>query len=205
MATWRDLQAAVAARYARLGPPAWPDPHPGGAEARDEEYSRLTDPERYALVHLRARTWTEVLAEQLDTDVEPVDAESTRAVRITSARPGTLPLVLLERDGPPATLGIAVARPGIVLATWPDCGCDACDRGSDDLLEAIDETVGRIVGGPLTVLRGPGWHGEWFADGGAGAKNADLDWVLDVGRRLAAGEQVRLPPGTEALVGQSWL
>jgi hypothetical protein len=202
VASWNGLQARVTALYRQLDLPAWPDPHPGGAEARDEEYSRLTDPDRYAVVHARARIWADVLADELGAAREPI----SRGARITSPLPGTLPLVLLERDDSHAVLEIGVAGPDddVVLEIVPDCGCDACDRGSDDLLEAIDQYLRMIVAGPLVVLRGRGWHGHWYPDGGS-ASNTDLDWVMDTGRRLADGAEPTLSYDTVALVGRAWI
>ncbi|MET0417968.1 MAG: DUF6226 family protein, partial [Actinoplanes sp.] len=128
----------------------------------------------------------------------------TGGVRISSPRPGTLPLLLLERGGELAVLRIAVVRPEIDLITLPDCGCDACDRGSDDLLEAIDETISAVVTEAFVALRGQGWHGHWHPGRGS-ARDADLHWVMQVSSRLAAGEDVRLPPGTEAHIGKPWI
>jgi hypothetical protein len=51
----------------------------------------------------------------------------------------------------------------------PDCGCDACDSGSDDLLSAIDEVIGHVVAGPFVVLRGHRWDAQWSPDGGRSA------------------------------------
>jgi hypothetical protein len=55
-----DLRALVAQRYDRLGLPSWPDPHPEMTAPRDEEYSRVTAPERYAVAYARARVWTDM-------------------------------------------------------------------------------------------------------------------------------------------------
>lgn len=46
MTTLPRLRAEVARRYAALDLPAWPAPHPDGAPPREEEYSRVTDPQR---------------------------------------------------------------------------------------------------------------------------------------------------------------
>jgi hypothetical protein len=220
-----ELQDRVAARYAGLGLPAWPDPHPGGAGPRDEEYSRLTDPGRYRVVHARARVWGAVLHEALGARAEALavvpDAEGTgrdsfdRGVRVTAPQSGTLPLLLLERDVPTpsgdgtlAVLHVAVVRPDVVVERQPDCGCDACDSGSSDLLEAVDATVRHVVGGPFVVLRNARWHAEWHPEGGSAggaARRPDFRAVLDLCRRLAEGETVRLPPDTEAFDGRSWI
>lgn len=227
-ATLADLQAEVDSRFDRLALPAWPRPRPEGAEPRPEEYSRLTDPGRYRVVHARARVWADVLAERVSatlaelTPSEP-DADGRRAfdrgLRVASPLPGRLPLVLLERDARSlpdgemlAVLDIGVSRADVVLGTHPDCGCDACDDGSVDLLGAVDDVIGSIVGGPHVALRGSWGWASWYPDGG-GASIADplvsdratFRDLMDRCRRLAAGEDVALPDGTEALVGASWL
>ena len=63
MTTLPRLRAEVARRYAALDLPTWPGPHPDGAPPREEEYSRVTDPQRYRIAAARARVWAEVLAE----------------------------------------------------------------------------------------------------------------------------------------------
>jgi hypothetical protein len=220
-----ELQEQVATSYRGLGLPSWPDPHPGRTSPREEEYSRVTDPERYRIVHARARTWADRLGDLPGVDVEmlaPAALDDAghlgrfdRGVRLTSPRPGTLPLLLLEHDAPLpgrdatlAMLQVSVVRPEVALETWPDCGCDACDSGSADLLGAVDQTIGRVVGGPFVVLRGKGWQAQWSPHGGSsggsgrGPRHAD---VMELCRRLAGGEDVRLPRGTEAFLGRPWV
>lgn len=223
-ATLTDLRAEVDARFARLGLPAWPDPHPDRPPP-DEQYSRVTDPARYRVVHARGRLWVDVLAEALGTHVSAVAPEPPspdgrrrgfeRGVRVAPPRPDGLPLLLLECDArvrpddePVAVLEIAVVRPEVVVARQPDCGCDACDSGSADLLAAVDDVVARVVGGPYVVLRHPRWHAEWHPDGGSGGSDGaryDHDALMTTCRRLAAGENVRVPAGARAFVGRSWL
>ena len=218
MVTLGELRARVAATYDRLGMPSWPNPHPGGTPARDEEYSRVTEPERYRVVHARARAWADRLGDLPGVEVEtlpPVNQGFDRGVRLTSSRAGTLPLLLLERDMRPhrretwpAVLRISVVRPEIALDEQPDCGCDACDCGSVDLLTTVDRTIGSVVGGPFVALRGNGWHALWHPDGGSSGgtgQGPDHAHVLELCRRLADGEDVALPDGTEAFVGRGWL
>lgn len=224
MTTVSELQELVASRYGLLDLPTWPDPHHRGAAPRDDEYSRLTDPGRYRIVHARARAWAAVLENAVGAHSEvlaPAPAADAgaqsfdRGVRLVPRHPDALPLLLLERDVPTrpdagtlAVLTIAVARPEIVVETQPDCGCDACDSGSSDLLEAVDAAVRHIVGGPFVVLRGKKWHAEWHPEGGSAGSNGhgpDFRALMELCRRLAEGETVRLPKNTEALVGQSWI
>lgn len=220
-----ELQAHVAASYDRLGMPSWPNPHPGMASPREEEYSRVTEPERYRIVHARAREWANRLGDVPGVAVEtlppaPLDEEGhlgrfDRGVRLTSPRPGTLPLLLLERDvrwpGLEASLAvvhISVVQPEVALAMLPDCGCDACDWGSADLLRAIDEAIGHVVGGPFVAVRGKRWQAQWYPDGGASGgtgRYPDFAQVMELCRRLAGGNDVRLPKGAQAFVGRAWL
>ena len=184
----------------------------------------MTDPRRYGIVHARARVWADRLGEMPGVRVEPLTPSRLdwlghlgrfdRGVRVSSPRPGTLPLLLLERDAPVdgadaslAVLYVSVVRPEVVVEIQPDCGCDACDSGSEDLLRAVDDAVARVVGGPFVVLRGDGWQARWSPDSGSsggtpGAPNHA--WLMELCRRLAAGGDVRLPETTEAFVGRSW-
>jgi hypothetical protein len=225
MVSLAELRAQVAESYDRLGMPSWPNPHPGMTRPREEEYSRVTKPERYRVVHARARVWAGRLGDLPGVKVEtlapgPVDDEGhlgryDRGVRLASPLPDRLPLLLLERDGrwaglvpSPAVLHISVVRPQITLEMLPDCGCDACDRGSGDLLQAIDETIGHIVGGPFVALRGKGWQAQWHPDGDSSSRTGrgpDHAQLIELCRRLAHREDVRLPTGAEAFVGRPWL
>ncbi|MEU3269491.1 DUF6226 family protein [Saccharomonospora sp. NPDC006951] len=216
------LVARVSATYDRLGMPEWPDPHPGGAMPRDDEYSRVTDPGKYRIAHARARVWAELLGEAAGARSDElagaglvVDAQRfDRGVRLSSPRSGTLPLVLLERDARDTESGSFVAglHAGIGLPdtgeNLPDCGCDACDCGSADLLTAIDATIGEIVGGPSALLRGKNWY-AWWSPGGArfsGVRRGPSgDTMMKLAKRLALGEDIRPPSGTEVLTGRSWL
>ena len=225
-----ELQAQVEARWAELDPSTWPSPRPFMDSPREEEYSRVSDPTRYRIVPERARVWADVL-EGAGVQVEPLppaplDADGhlgdfTRGLRLSVDREGTLPLFLLERDvsvvddSAPGTspipvlavLHVAVAEPTISLGFHPDCGCDACDHGSQDLLHAIDDPIRAVIGGPLVALRGNGWEANWHPGGGSGGgtkRVPDFDKMMEVCRQLAAGENVRLPRGTRAFVGQAW-
>jgi hypothetical protein len=225
MVSVSELQARVASDFERLNLDSWPDPHLGVTSPRDEEYSRVTDPGRYRIVHARAGVWAEVLKDALGVRAEAVTPDAVaddgrldafdRGVRLIPREPGALPLLLLERDVPAqmgeaslSVLQIGVVRPDVVVETQPDCGCDACDSGSADLLEAIDNTIRQVVGGPFVVLRGTTWRAHWHPDGGSASSDgsgSDFRALMDLCRRLAEGKTVRLPKDTEALVGRSWL
>lgn len=108
MGSVADLQASVAAAYNLLEMPSWPDPHPEMTSPLADEYSRVTQPERYRIVQARARAWSHALRAMPGVEAEtlapaPLDTEGhlghfDRGVRLTSPRLGSLALLLLERD-----------------------------------------------------------------------------------------------------------
>jgi hypothetical protein len=222
--TFEELLAQVSARYDRLDLPSWPDPHPGHQVA-DDDYERLTDPERYRIVHARARAWTDVLRRRPDVTVTWLAGATVddrghprpfdRGVQITSSRDGTLSLRLLEKDPDPhgtrhALLYVAVG-PGVLLDLHPDCGCDACDSGSEDLLAAIDQTIRPVVAARFVVIQGDGWQFHWHPEGsgswasGPAIQRVERNGVSERCRRFAEGEPVDLPADAVAYVGRSWL
>lgn len=229
MVSVAELRTRVEERWVGLRQPAWPPPRDPMESPADEEYSRLTDPGRYRVVLERGRLWAQVLGELPGVSVEPLGPEEfpvelgdtrvppiayARGLRVRSDRPGTLPLLLLERevaqdrDDALAVLHVCVARPDVQLTGQPDCGCDACDSGSADLLEAIDREVLVAVGGPFAIIRAARWEAMWHPDGassGGRGRGPDHAEVVELCRRLAAGESPRLPRGARAYVGRSWL
>ncbi len=265
MAQIEQVQAEVDRRWSGMDMPSWPDPHPGAREPAPERYSQVTDPERYGIVHARARLWAQVLvehgarAEQLTPrpvpdwpEGPPAPVDRLMRVDPPSGAAGALPLYLCETDGSeaeassgvgnqqedddgrspdtavPPSLRIAWGTTDVVLDVQPDCGCDACDCGSADLLEAVDDTVRsalvdtvRLVG----VRRGPGrsaqrdWQLTWHADGnaqgsgtfpgGRGLRRHQRDrdaWrrMNAACERIARGEEPDLPRGTQVTVGRAW-
>lgn len=219
-----ELRAQVATGYARLGLPSWPDPHPSMTSPDAEEYSRVTNPERYRIVEARASLWAGTLGACSGIEVEPMAPDAlgqadlgdvTSGVRLRSTRRDTLPLLLLIRQvltkaaaEPMAVLRICVDQAPVILAEVPDCGCDACDSGSDNLLEAIDDIISGFVSEPSVMLRGPGWQADWRPDGGSSGGEGhgpDHHQMMHLCRRLSAGEPAPLPTGTEAFINPAWL
>lgn len=193
----------------------WPDPHLGQAEDDEAEYSRVTDEPRYRIVAARARAWLDVLADQglatlSDHEPDAIEWELTsradgppRATHVTVAEPvadGAARLVVSWGADFPF-VHLAAGGPAVPLELIPDCGCDHCDSGSDDLLVQVDETILHVLGGDLVYLRrgdrtaSTGFYGEGASGLGADRLMADLP-------RVAAGEDVG---ADHVLVGGSWL
>jgi hypothetical protein len=197
------LVPAVEAAYAdRRGDLAdWPDPHPMGAQPAEEEYSRCLDPGRYRLLGVRAEAWIAAIEAAGLGVAEPADpaelrwtgevfARPERAVRVTGA-PGTAPLVVAWAaiDGVAGTVVlVGSGEPTVLLERQPDCGCDACDTGSRDLVETLDAAfLLALEGGVLAVREGDrsatrslfGWSGtnvesvdveRWFREAEEGLR-----------------------------------
>lgn len=225
MVTLVELHERVVAAYDQLGLPSWPDPHPGTTSPRDDEYSRVTQPQRYRIVQARSRVWANALADVPGVKSETLDptpligegepGSFDRAIRLSSVRPSTLPLFLLEhsvglRESADAlpVLHICVVVPEITIARVPECGCDACDSGSAELLRTVDDAIGHVVGTSFVVLRSDGWQAQWHPGGGSSCgtkRGMDHHRAMELSRRLANGEQVRLPKNLTTFVGHSWL
>jgi hypothetical protein len=209
------LTERVNAVYARSDPPSWPNPHQD-REAGDDEYSRVTDPTRYDVVAQRARAWVRVLGSLPDIDAEPVAPKSVgprfdRGVRLTSRETGTLPLLILEHDSTGAEdvpmVCVSLVEPEIEMGRVPDCGCDACDLGSADVVSGLDETIIEALNG-LVLMLGTNWRGTWTPDGGGvggGPGLPEFDQVMDWGRRIAGGETVAFPEEVRVLVNRPWM
>jgi hypothetical protein len=80
----------------------------------------------------------------------------TRTNVVTPAIDGGLPLVVCRsriEDVAEAGITLAVGDPAFVVAIIPDCGCDACDSGSQAVLDQIDSYIRPIVTGEFRFLR----------------------------------------------------
>lgn len=190
----------------------WPDPWEGDSPD-DDAYSRVTRPERYRLLVARADAWAEALVStglataQGDVDVVWAEPDApkpvvSRLARLVPGRAEALPLVLgsITLDNvPDAGIWCGVGHPAVSLGVIPDCGCDACDSGSDSELEALDAMIAAIVSGrfhqmkrrstTVTVL-----EGESVRMSGKRLGRIDVD-------RLLAGKA----RGWTHLTGPSWL
>jgi hypothetical protein len=192
--------------------PGWPDPH-ADREPADEEYSRCLDPGKFRILDARVTAWEQVLtgrgvaaSREVDphelrwlTSRRPVD-ELVRVQVINPVQASGPSLVLATTlvDGEPFGLDLGLLEGGEVLlnGSVPMCGCDACDDGSELLLEEIDDAFLALARGGVVAARGPGGeifrtlHG-WHGTGPVG------DTWLD--------PAVPPPPGVRRWVGEPWL
>ncbi|MCP3860553.1 MAG: hypothetical protein GY704_12960 [Phycisphaeraceae bacterium] len=187
--------------------PGWADPHPNQSPA-DDEYSRVTNSAKWRIVGAWADAWLNALAvlnlARIERDVtvewiEPPSTVVTRLDRAVPRVPGALPLVLARsriEDVDDAGVTIGVGEPAVVLALIPDCGCDACDSGSQDALDELDEYVLGVVTGQFRRLHRGGQTITVTSDGsyqGSGINGRGV-------RRVLAD-----PAGWDELTGPSWM
>ena len=133
----------------------------------DEEYSRVTNPQRWKILIARVEAWLEALvaaglAETEEAFVvwrEPPRVTVSRTFRAVPQAPGALPLVVawkrFEEIGWPAVV-LGVGDPAEVVAVIPDCACDACDSGSQLVLDELDEYILGVLTGAYRKL----WRGR---------------------------------------------
>ena len=205
-----ELLAAVDAAFEITGRglAQWPDPHPDRS-VLDEEYSRLTDAGRWRIIGARADAWIAALVEAglaaVERDptirwrVNPKTVIS-RADRIVPVAVGALPFIVGRSqigDVVDAGVTLGVGDPAVCVTWFPDCGCDACDSGSQDELDHFDSYVDSIVSGAfrrltagdreITVIG----EGSWSASGEFG--------------RHEVGTIIADPSGWDEVAGTSWL
>lgn len=159
-----ELVASVDAAFVETGRglAGWEDPHPDRRPS-EEEYSRVTNPQKYRILRARAEAWLNTLAAtglaEVEADVgveweEPPRIEVVGVQRALPRASSAIPLVFgwtrSEIDG---GVVIGVGEPTLVVEVIPDCGCDACDSGSQDILDLLDEYVLGVVTGEYRRLR----------------------------------------------------
>lgn len=171
-----DVDAAFATTARGLR--QWDDPHPDRMPL-DEEYSRVLDPAKWRIICARVDAWIAALVAaglalvERDVDVAWIDPPGTvvyRTDRLVPTRSGALPIVFARSriEGvEDAGVTIGAGDPAATVEMIPDCGCDACDSGSDDVLEQIDRSIGGVVRGEFRHLRRrverpPRPPGFWF-------------------------------------------
>ena len=79
----------------------------------------------------------------------------TRTAVARPAAPGAIAMVVARsRIGDVADAGVVIGAgsPAVSCAALPECGCDACDSGSQDLLDELDEMVHSVISGRFRRL-----------------------------------------------------
>jgi hypothetical protein len=180
----------------------------------DEAYSRLTNPAKWRILGARTDAWLFALADAGLAVVEH-DAQVTwrtqpgpvmsYAERAIPAGIGALELIVAHSrigDVDDAGVVLGVGDPVECVDWFPDCGCDACDSGSQNELDHLDTHLLGIVTGAFRRLTRGERTVTVIGDGGWSASG-----FRTTARRI--GHQVEAvladPNGWNDLRGRSWL
>ena len=151
----------------------------------DEAYSRVTNPERFRILH---STMLAILA-QLDEDFDVgreegygLDEELERrfvlarpSIRLTPSDPEAAPLTVAFSDFP----GLHIRFGLWWTEPFPDCGCDACGGSGEEFVEVLTELIGDVTAGLFWESRDPHWtsSGIWGKRSGRSRNlGATGDW-----------------------------
>lgn len=142
---------------------AWPNPH-YDRDPTPEEYSRNADPGKYRILVDRVQAWANVLVSRGWANKESMASwADLRLIRqyeelvLAPVAPGAVPLVFAITGDDPGighSVVVGAGDPAIVVGDPRGCGCDACDDGSMQLLEDLDQWVLSVVDGSLRVEGG---------------------------------------------------
>ena len=213
-----ELFSAVDAAFevTARGLSPWQDPHPDRQQSTDqEESSRWTDLGKWRIVGARADAWIQALVEaglaNVETDAvvswqTPPRFFLGRTDRLTPTAAGAIPLIVARTGiGLVKVVGdervvLGAGDPAICIVDIPDCGCDACDSGSQDVLDELDHYVLGVVSGAFRRLSSGAREITVFGDFGGpsrraagGFRRGEVDTILDD------------PAGWDELSGTSWL
>lgn len=165
-----DFLRRVEAAFVTTGAatPGWEDPHPD-RDVLEEEYSRCLDPGKYRILETRVDAWLHVLTDRQLARVTTApegawlggvrDPDAWWRVRqLEPTAEGGMVLLLASTlvDGEPFGLDVGVRAAGlptVLIDSVPDCGCDACDSGSADLLETLDGWLLSVAWGGVVHAR----------------------------------------------------
>ncbi|HET6529635.1 MAG TPA: DUF6226 family protein [Actinoplanes sp.] len=125
-------------------------------EAKPAEYSRVTDPGRYAVLHDAADRLLDELTDRYIVERRE-SREPLRVVHLIPHAPDAAPLAVAFTGFPGLTLR---------LGRWyeealPNCGCDACDEQPDELIADLRRQVSALIEGGLWERVRRGVTGSW--------------------------------------------
>jgi hypothetical protein len=97
-----------------------------------------------------------------------------------------------------AVIAIGVGTPPVSIGMQPDCGCDACDFGSDDLLTSVDEMFIAVMDGNLIYAEDKDWTLTVGVNGWSAHGSEDFDALV---ARAHSGASI----GRRMITGAAWL
>ncbi len=147
-----------------------------GGTPPEDSYSVFEHPERFAPLHTIADALIDYLVSKYAVDIEeghhvttdllrpPTAAETVRAVRLTPRGNARAPLVIVLTNYP----SLVVYAGTLFWASYPSCGCKACDERWEDAAEELEWQVFAIVSGGLTEEVSEPRRSKWGYQWGRG-------------------------------------
>jgi len=135
-----------------------------GAEPLPEAYGRVSNPERYRVLH----RWGHELLDRLTADfaVDRADVTGQEPSPFGDAAAPAVRLVPRDAAAGPLTV-VFTGFPGLAVRcgrwhqlVFPSCGCDACAEDPGELREKLEEHVGALVSGNLAERLSQ--QGDWW-------------------------------------------
>jgi len=118
----------------------------------EDAYGRVTDPERYRVLHKVGKDLITELLVRFDcavAEVEPGDVGLNRNIEYEQV----LRIEAQPKDSAPLTIGFS-RFPGLIVASpwegpraFPACGCDACNEEPDRLIRDLRGYVVKVTDG----------------------------------------------------------
>ena len=120
-------------------------------ESKPQEYSRVTNPERFAVLHEAADRLLDELTARYTVErreaAEPLGetGDRVRTVRLIPRMPAAAPLAVAFTTFP----GVVLRLGRWYEESMPACGCDACDEQPADLITDMRTQVEALIEGGL--------------------------------------------------------
>ncbi|WP_100813830.1 DUF6226 family protein [Microbacterium lacus] len=171
----------------------------GGGSPPDDTYSVISNPERFAPLHVVTDALIEWLAATYDVTVED---DLALAAELMHPQPDVVRAVrVAPRDDASAALVFAfTAFPGVIVHAgllhdfrFPSCGCDACDEIWAPCADELEGTVERVVAGDYSerIRRDTELGLQYSLSGsGPGGRSGSTRFEGEPLERIAAAEKV---------------
>lgn len=166
-------------------------PHP-------EAYGRVTNPERYAVLHDEARSIIESLVTtfvvvgevgSVEVDFPEWKGSPGEVIRLSPTR--GVPLAFLFTDFP----GVLIRLGEWGVEPLPACGCDACDEKPNEVIDRMREVIESAVAGDYEERLIRGWlRNGWLSFTGPGTRSGTRRLGPGEGRRLGQSASHKWPP-----------
>jgi hypothetical protein len=125
--------------------------------SKPADYSRVTNPGRYAVLHEAAERLLDDLAAQYTVERRETASGPTRIARLIPHTPAAAPVAITFTQVP----GVVVRLGRWHEESLPRCGCDACDEQPADLVAELVAQVEALVEGGLWERVRRGVAGSW--------------------------------------------